>query len=59
MNHKICDSCETVKHCNQHGCVPLKPLTDEKINYLCPQFEDPMRREMWITGFKAAHNIRS
>ena len=36
-----------------------KPLTDAEINDLCPRFEDPMRREMWITGFKAAHNIRS
>jgi hypothetical protein len=26
MNHEICDNCETVKHCSQHGCVPLQPL---------------------------------
>jgi hypothetical protein len=24
--HNICDSCETVKHCSQHGCIPLQPL---------------------------------
>lgn len=22
----ICDTCETVRHCSQHGCVPLQPL---------------------------------
>ena len=35
-----------------------KPLTDEEIDKLCPQFDDPMRREMWIIGFKASHNIK-
>ena len=35
-----------------------EPLTDEEIDKLCPQFDDPMRREMWIIGFKAAHNIK-
>jgi hypothetical protein len=25
MTHPICDSCETVKHCSQHGCIPLQP----------------------------------
>lgn len=128
MTHKICDACETVAHCSNHGCVPLqpaqqkplrsiseeqdafekvfklpegitrfdggyaptsysawsaqqqcyrwegwkaramivypqpahqKPLTEREINALCPQFEDSMRREMWIAGFKVAHNIRS
>ena len=34
-------------------------LTEKEISDLCPQFEDPMRREMWITGFKAAHGIRN
>lgn len=62
MQHKICDACETVAHCTKHGCIPLqpaqqKPLTDAEINQMCPQFEDPMRREMWITGFKVAFNI--
>lgn len=36
-----------------------QPLTEREINDICPQFEDPMRREMWITGFKVAHNIRN
>jgi len=26
MTHQICDSCETVKHCSQHGCIPLQTL---------------------------------
>ena len=26
MTHPICDSCETVRHCSQHGCIPLQPL---------------------------------
>lgn len=37
---------------------PSKPLTDEEIDKLCPQFEDPMRRQMWIVGFKAAREIK-
>ena len=35
-----------------------KPLTDEEIDKMCPKFEDPMRREMWMIGFKAAHGIK-
>ena len=41
-----------------HPQPKRKPLTDEEIDKLCPQFDDPMRREMWIIGFKAAHNIK-
>ena len=26
MQHKICDACETVKHCANHGCIPLTQL---------------------------------
>lgn len=37
--------------------VGREPLTDEQIDGLCPKFEDPMRREMWIAGFKIAHGI--
>jgi hypothetical protein len=25
MKHEICDQCETVQHCSQHGCIPLQP----------------------------------
>ena len=25
MSHQICDSCETVAHCKQHGCIPFRP----------------------------------
>ncbi len=25
MKHQICDACETVVHCSQHGCIPLQP----------------------------------
>ena len=25
--HNICDSCETVKHCSQHGCIPKQTTT--------------------------------
>ena len=62
MNHKICDSCETVKHCNQHGCVPLKPLTDEEklallkkhFNAVCvPEWFDAL-----LLDIEAAHNIK-
>lgn len=24
MTHPICDSCETVKHCMKHGCIPVQ-----------------------------------
>ena len=41
-----------------HPQPKREPLTDEEIDKLCPQFDDPMRREMWIIGFKAAHNIK-
>ena len=41
-----------------HPQPKQEPLTDEEIDKLCPQFDDPMRREMWIIGFKAAHNIK-
>ena len=26
MQHKICDACETVAHCTNHGCIPLTQL---------------------------------
>lgn len=36
----------------------LRPQYDEQeMLQRCPHFDDPMRREMWITGFKAAHGI--
>lgn len=41
-----------------HAPPPRKALTDEEIDKLCPQFEDPMRCEMWIIGFKAAYGIK-
>ena len=48
------------------GAIPLythlqpkrEPLTDDWIEKICPSFDDPMRREMWKIGFKAAHNIK-
>ena len=26
MQHKICDACETVAHCTNHGCIPITQL---------------------------------
>lgn len=26
MTHKICDACETVQHCSNHGCIPLTQI---------------------------------
>jgi hypothetical protein len=40
-----------------HPQPKREPLTDEHIEKICPSFDDPMRREMWKIGFKAAHNI--
>jgi len=28
MKHEICDACETVRHCSQHGCIPKQPLSE-------------------------------
>jgi len=28
MKHQICDACETVAHCKQHGCIPVQPTTN-------------------------------
>ena len=41
-----------------HPQLRRKPLTEDEIDKLCPQYDDPMRREMWIIGFKAAHGIK-
>lgn len=41
-----------------HPQPKREPLTDEQIEKICPSFDDPMRREMWKIGFKAAHNIK-
>ena len=41
-----------------HPQPKREPLTDDELDKLCPQFEDPMRREMWKLGFKVAHNIK-
>ena len=29
MTHPICDSCETVRHCSQHGCIPKQTTTSQ------------------------------
>ena len=26
-HHKICDECETVAHCSNHGCIPKVPAS--------------------------------
>lgn len=31
MTHKICDACETVQHCSNHGCVPLQPAQHQPV----------------------------
>lgn len=45
MNRIICNECETVKHCMQHGCIPKIPLrvSQDKPTVLyfgIPQFSD-------------------
>ena len=66
--HKLkdvrCECCGYMTHHREHmGCIRAaqpkrEPLTDDELDKLCPQFEDPMRREMWKLGFKVAHNIK-
>ena len=41
-----------------HSQPKREPLTEDEIDKLCPQYDDPMRREMWIIGFKATHGIK-
>ena len=48
----------TVTPLYTHPQPKREPLTDEQIEKICPSFDDPMRREMWKIGFKAAHNIK-
>lgn len=35
----------------------LNTLSEEELDKLCPAYEDPMRREMWKIGFRAAHRL--
>jgi hypothetical protein len=28
MTHEVCISCETVKHCSQHGCIPKQTTSN-------------------------------
>ncbi len=32
-----------------------EPLSEEQLDSLCPSYDDPMRREMWKIGYRAAH----
>lgn len=29
--YEICDSCETVQHCSNHGCIPLQPAQHQPV----------------------------
>lgn len=42
MTHKICDNCETVQHCSQHGCIP-------SANIARPHMPEPLRLAAWLT----------
>ena len=41
-----------------HPQPKREPLTDAELDALCPTYDDPMRREMWKIGYKAAHGIK-
>lgn len=58
-DHMDKDELEGAKRVNRAlGSVDKPDLTPELIEKMCPQFDDPMRREMWIIGFEAAHGIK-
>jgi hypothetical protein len=54
MTHPICDSCETVKHCSQHGCIPKQTTTRQnkstKINLQTLLDQTPRLREWAAIG---------
>lgn len=33
MTHKICNQCETVKHCMQNGCIPKVDISKKPVVY--------------------------
>ena len=41
MTHEICDQCETVKHCSQHGCIPLQPAPVLSAGPITPEMLRP------------------
>ena len=63
MQHKICDACETVAHCSNHGCIPLqpaqrKPLTLQEIVKLTRSLD--LNSVSWVDlvrAVEAAHSI--
>ncbi|SFF15181.1 DUF4406 domain-containing protein [Paracidovorax wautersii] len=42
MTHKICDHCETVQHCSQHGCIPPAPSKATHV-------PETLRLAAWLT----------
>jgi len=63
MNRVICNECETVKHCMQHGCIPKVKLEDDKpvVYYVgAPQFsqwgEHQVAHLQYIIGHPALGN---
>lgn len=64
MQHQICDACETVQHCTNHGCIPLqpaqrKPLTLPEIVKLTQGLD--LNGISWvdvIRAVEAAHGIK-
>lgn len=45
MSAEICRACETVAHCQRHGCIPLVKLDQDDQQRRIPTFEHWFRRE--------------
>jgi hypothetical protein len=63
-HHKICDECETVAHCSNHGCIPKVPApVQEPVAWvdLLKQAEEVVRsKSLWkkyIDGTPLANDI--
>ena len=63
-HHNICDECETVAHCSNHGCIPKVPASvQEPVAWvdLLKQAEEVVRsKSLWkkyIDGTPLANDI--
>ena len=45
MQHPICDACETVAHCTNHGCVPIQPVSEGRALKLAMARANDLRLE--------------
>lgn len=53
--NSICDACDTVRHCSQHGCVPVQPAPQSGITncfVIVKEGDAPFSdRHIWLDGY--------